>query len=83
MNVDMHNIKEVTYTYESDKVNGLLRQGWKLLAITQVGNQDGMDTQYILEMRHLWKCSCGKPMTTYIYDTDKWRCDDPTHPGNH
>ncbi len=80
--MDMDYIETVDFEYESVKVNEKIRQGWRLLAITQVGNQDGMDTQYILGMRRMWKCGCGKPMTTYIPETNHWRCDDPTHDGN-
>jgi hypothetical protein len=81
--MDMNNIKEVRYEHNIEKVNTLLDQGWRLLAIVSVGNQqDGLNAQYTLGMRRMWVCSCGQPMTTYIKETNRWRCDKSDHPGN-
>jgi len=80
--MNMNNIETIEQLVSPTKVNEAISSGWVLLAVTLGQDGDYVETIYTIGMRRMWKCGCGKPMTTFINETNRWRCDDPTHAGN-
>lgn len=86
--MNYENIIEMTEVDMKD-VNDYLKKGWHILHIGMEaeagypfdGDQRSWTTCY-MGLPRTYQCSCGSKPTTYIYDTNRWRCDNAKCGGN-